>query len=67
MIIAVCTGLLQGYQVGLIAGTELFLGEEMKGISIGDDSDGAEASTQDREFFVSFFSLGAALGSLFGS
>lgn len=65
--IAICVGLLQGYQVGIIAGTELFFGKEYKGINHAVDTDNDEPpSTQDREFFVSFFSLGAALGSFFG-
>ena len=63
--IAILAGLLQGYQIGIIAGLELFLGEEYSGLDIGDLHE-EKPSTQEREFFVSFFALGAAIGANFG-
>lgn len=69
-LVAITAGILQGYQIGIIAGIELFLPDEYKGITI-DDGDGNShmeggPSTKDREFFVSFYALGAAFGTLFG-
>jgi MFS family permease len=69
-IVAITAGLLQGYQIGIIAGIELYLPEEYKGIKIQED--GSETTgdnvttTKDREFFVSFYALGAAFGAFFG-
>lgn len=57
-LLAITTGLLQGYQVGIIAGLELFIGDEYKDIS-------QKVESHERELFVSLFSLGAAFGSLF--
>jgi len=63
--LAILAGILQGYQVGIIAGTELFLGDEYSGLDMGDVHE-EKPNTQEREFFVSFFSLGAAVGAIFG-
>lgn len=62
-LLAAFAGLIQGYQVGIIAGTELFLGDEYRGVNKNEK----EPTTQEREFFVSFFALGAAVGALFAS
>lgn len=35
-LIAILAGILQGYQVGIIAGTELLIGDEYSGIDLGD-------------------------------
>ena len=63
-IIALLAGLLQGYQIGIIAGTELLIGDEYRGLEFGDNVE-EKPDTQEREFFVSFFSIGAAIGALF--
>ena len=57
-ILAITAGLLQGYQVGIIAGLELFIGDEYKDM-------GENVGSHERELFVSLYSLGAAFGSLF--
>lgn len=40
-------------------------GDEYAGVDIGDIHD-EKPTTQEREFFVSFYALGAGLGALFG-
>lgn len=62
-IIAIIAGLLQGYQIGIIAGTELLIGDEYTGLEVGEYHE-EKPNTQEREFFVSFFALGAAIGAL---
>jgi MFS family permease len=69
-LVAITAGILNGYQIGIIAGIELYLPDEYKGIVVNED--GSETagdhgtSTKEREFFVSFFALGAAFGTFFG-
>lgn len=65
-VMAMIAGLLQGYQIGIIAGTELLLGDEYAGINIADVAE-EKPDRQEREFFISFFSLGAAIGALGGA
>ena len=68
--VAISAGILQGYQIGIIAGLELYIPDEYKGIVVGED--GSETtgtngtSTKEREFFVSFYAIGAAVGTFFG-
>jgi MFS family permease len=62
ILISIIAGIIQGYQIGVIAGTELFLGDQYSGAKKGEP----EPSTPEREFFVSIFAIGAALGALFG-
>lgn len=57
-ILAITAGLLQGYQVGIIAGLELFVGDEYRDVH-------QKVESRERELFVALFSLGAAFGSLF--
>ena len=57
-ILAITAGLLQGYQVGIIAGLELFVADEYKDLK-------QDIGSHERELFVAIFSLGAAFGSLF--
>lgn len=57
-VLAITAGLLQGYQVGIIAGLELFVKDEYRDIN-------QKVESRERELFVSLFSLGAAFGSLF--
>lgn len=69
-LVAVTAGILQGYQIGIIAGIELYLPDEYKGIVVSED--GSETagdhgtSTKERELFVSFYALGAVFGTFFG-
>lgn len=63
--LAILAGVIQGYQIGIIAGTELLIGDEYSGIDFGNLHED-KPTTQEREFFVSFFALGAAFGALFG-
>lgn len=58
--------MLQGYQIGIIAGTELYLADEYGGIDIG-GMHNQKPSTKDRELFVSNYALGGVLGAIFGS
>lgn len=60
--ISILAGIIQGYQIGITAATELFLGDQYSGAKKGE----MEPSTVEREFFVSIFALGAAIGALFG-
>ena len=55
LVLSCISGTLVGYQQGIIAGSELFLKDEYEGIT-----------TQEREFFVSFYALGAFAGTLIG-
>ena len=57
-ILSITAGLLQGYQVGIIAGLELFIKDEYKDMA-------EKVESHERELFVSLFSLGAAFSSLF--
>jgi MFS family permease len=57
-VLAISAGLLQGYQIGIIAGLELFISDEYKDIH-------QKVESHERELFVSLFSLGAAFGGLF--
>lgn len=64
--VAIFSGLLQGYQIGIIAGTELSLSDEYGGIDIA-GLHNQKPSTKDRELFVSNYALGGVLGAIFGS
>jgi len=69
-LVAITAGILQGYQIGIIAGLELYIPDEYKGVTIGEDgsetSGTTGTSTKEREFFVSFYAIGAAFGTFFG-
>lgn len=64
-LISILAGIIQGFQIGAVAGTELTIGDEYSGIDVGDYHE-AHPNTQERELFVSLYALGAASGALFG-
>lgn len=51
------TGFVQGFQTGIIAGLEVYIADEYKDLK-------NKTENKDREFFVSFYALGASIASL---
>lgn len=64
-LISMLAGIIQGFQIGAVAGSELSISDEYSGANIGDLHE-AKPNTQEREIFVSIYALGAAAGALFG-